>query len=427
MKQLLVLVALLAAAFGLGQNHNSSRQAQAQPPAQDPPCGAIDNSGVGAENTTGFPQALQKPEDRADVLDLLLAKIWFYYLDPGFEGKDWEKVSAQYKAQALQARSERAYYDAMRGLVNELDGVFLSTTQLEAQSKLSQARAGLGGIGTLISSTDPRDGLTVRWVLPNSPAARAGIKARDRILAVNGRDCPSTDRIRGPEGSTLTLRVKSPGQPPRDVTVQRARVNYPETILEARRLEANPQVGYLWVSELGKEQMPAALEKALTELTSGTPLKGLVLDLRGTGGSGMRTMRYLLGHFISGVKYGFEGPEFYERRNIPARKPDLSQIPLVVLVDRGTTGSANMSAAILQTRPNTTLVGEKTGGGNRYYQGHELPDGSVFFIAQGRFVLPGEKPMESEQVTPNVLIGQDWLEFAEADDPYIKAALEQLK
>ncbi|RIH83288.1 S41 family peptidase [Calidithermus roseus] len=425
MKRLLVLVALLATAFGLGQNHDPA--GQAQPPAQDPPCGSIDNSGVSAESTTGFPQTLQQAEDRAGVLDLLLAKIWFYYLDQGFEGKDWEKVSAQYKAQALQARSERAYYDALRGLVGELDGVFLSATQLEAQSRLSQARSGQGGIGTLISSSGSREGLTVRWVLPGSPAARAGIKARDRILAVNGRNCPSTDRIRGPEGTTITLSIKSPGQPPRDVVVQRAQVNYPPTIIEAKRLEADPAVGYLWVSELGGEQIPAAVEKALTELTAGTPLKGLILDLRGTGGSGMRTMRYLLGHFISGVKYGFEGPEFYERRNIPARKPDLSQLPLVVLVDRGTTGSANMSAAVLQMRPNTTLIGEKTGGGNRYYQGHELPDGSVFFIAQGRFVLPGEKPMEEEQLTPGVLLQQDWLEFTEADDPYIKAALERLK
>lgn len=423
MKRLLVLVALLATAFGLGQN----QVGQAQPPTQDPPCGSIDNSGISAENTTGFPQALQRAEDRADVLDLLLAKIWFYYLDQSFEGKDWEKVSAQYKAQALQARSERAFYDALRGLVGELDGVFLSATQLEAQSRLSQARSSQGGIGTLISSSESREGLTVRWVLPGSPAARAGIKARDRILAVNGLNCPSTDRIRGPEGTSLTLSVKSPGQPPRDVVLQRAQVNYPPTIIEARRLEADPAVGYLWVSELGGEQIPAALEKALTELTAGTPLRGLILDLRGTGGSGMRTMRYLLGHFISGVKYGFEGPEHYERRNIPARKPDLSQLPLVVLVDRGTTGSANMSAAILQMRPNTTLIGEKTGGGNRYYQGHELPDGSVFFIAQGRFVLPGEKPMEEEQLTPGVLMQQDWLEFTEADDPYIKAALERLK
>lgn len=425
MKRLLVLIALLTTAFGLGQNQGPGGQGQT--PTQDPPCDAIDNSGISAENTSGFPQALQKAEDRADVLDLLLAKIWFYYLDQSFGGKDWEKVSAQYKERALQARSERAFYDALRGLVDELDGVFLSATQIEAQSKLSQARSSQGGIGTLISSSESREGLTVRWVLPGSPAARAGIKARDRILAVNGRNCPSTDRIRGPEGTAVTLSIKSPGQPPRDVVVQRAQVNYPPTIIEAKRLEADPAVGYLWVSELGGEQIPAALEKALTELTTGTPLKGLILDLRGTGGSGMRTMRYLLGHFISGVKYGFEGPELHERRNIPARKPDLSQLPLVVLVDRGTSGSANMSAAILQMRPNTTLIGEKTGGGSRYYQGHELPDGSVFFIAQGRFVLPGEKPMEEEQLTPGVLIQQDWLEFTEADDPYIKAALERLK
>jgi len=396
-------------------------------PAKPATCPQAEPLGISLEKTDGFPKELTS-EVRAKTVDELLATIWLRYVDPKFGGKDWEKVTASYKAKALEAKNERAFYDALRGLVAELDGgesAFVSSTQIAA----SQASASptFTGVGMLVMQSAAREGLTVQWVVPGGPADQAGLRPRDLILAVNGQPCPSTDKIRGPAGTNVTLTVKSPGKPPREITIQRGRINFPSSLVEARRLEADPSVGYVWIGALTGDDFPNVFSKALASIASGNnAVKSLILDLRSGSGAGIGLMEVVMGHFMGGARYSLEGPEVTVRRTIQPRTPNLDQMPLVVLVDQDTSGSATMAAAILQKRPKTVVIGQTTKTGGKLFRTHELPDGSALLLAEAKLVLADGGSLKDDRVTPAVTIGQDWTQSPEAEDPYLKAALEAL-
>lgn len=420
MKRLLFSTLLL---LGLALAQTAQPQQSACVPA------AAEPFGVSTEKKDGFPKPLEDEKLRTETLDQLLATIWLRYMDSTFGGRDWEKISAKYKEQAKAAKNERAFYDAMRALVAELDGesVFISSAQIETQQAAPPAASSSSfvGVGMLVTSTQNRDQLIVQWVLPDGPAAKAGLKARDRILAVDGKPCPSTDKVRGQEGTNVVLTIKSPGTQPRDLTIGRARVTFPPSVVEAKRLSSDAGVGYLWIGSMGNDVV-ARVGQALTALGSGsTPLKGLVLDFRGFTGSNLGVMEQVISYFAAGLKYSFEGPENKTRRTIAARTPDLGKLPLAVLVDRNTGDSATVSTAILQKRPNTVIVGEPTDKGGVFFGNNDLPDGSILIIAEARLVLDGNN-LKDDKVVPGVAVTQDWLETTEASDPYIKAALEAL-
>lgn len=415
MKTMLAVLLLAGAAL--------AQQAQPQPAT----CPQTEPLGISLEKTDGFPKELTS-EVRAQTVDELLATIWLRYVDPKFGGKDWEKVTAQYKAKALEAKNERAFYDALRGLVAELDGgesAFVSSTQIAAQQ--ASASPTFTGVGMLVTQSNAREGLTVQWVVPGGPADQAGLRPRDRILAVNGQPCPSTDKIRGPAGTKVTITVKSPGKEPREIAIQRGRINFPSSLVEARRLQADPTVGYVWIGALAGDDFPDVFSKAVASIASGNnAVKSLILDLRSSSGAGIGLMEEIMGHFVGGTRYSLEGPEVTVRRTIQAHTPNLSQIPLVVLVDADTSGSATMTAGILQKRPKTVVIGQTTGTGGKLFRTHELPDGSALLLAEAKLVLADGSSLKDDKVTPAVTVSQDWTQSPEADDPYLKAGLEAL-
>lgn len=414
-------LAPLLLAFGLALAQNQTTQTQAA-------CPAPENANIALEKTDGFPEALNDPKVRAQTVDEMLATIWLRFVDPTFGGRDWEKITNDHKKLALEAKNERAFYDALRDLAGLLDDQsgLASSTAIEAASITAQRP--FTGIGTLVYSAADRSTLTVRWVVPNGPADKAGLKARDKILLVDGKPCPNTDKIRGPADTKVVLTVRAPGEKERDVTITRARVTFPTSVLVAKRLEANQTIGYIWMGDNSGESLSADVDKALTGFTTGSnAIKGLILDFRGSTGAGMGMMETILAHFISDAKYSFDGPETKVKRTIKLRQPDLTKLPLVILVDKGTADSANMGAGILQLRPNTTIIGQTTAGGARIVQNHDLPDGSILLLSEARFLRADGKPMDNDKVVPSVVVDQDWTDFSEANDPFLKAALDKLK
>lgn len=376
-------------------------------------------------------EALSMPEDfRIALFDGVWQGIRDYYVDPDTNGLDWEAVGDEYAQLVIATDNAHEVYGLLREMVELLEDPY---TNFYAPEDLGDPEAydpSYGGIGALLdTSTAGEDspGLRILYVFEGGSAKEAGIEARDSIIGVEGDSCARIVDIRGPEGTEVTLTVVSPGEEPRDVTLERRRIS-PVIAPEVRRLEADPSVGYLQVLALSGQETVDAIDQGLTELLRGDPLEGLVLDLRASDQGAPGVVIETLGTFVEG-----EVGEYHSRvgnEPIDIEPDDLAdayaEVPLAVLVDGETEADAEQLAAILQDQGRAIIVGSETSGQTHGATTVDFAEGSLLQLVSYGFQLPSGETLEGVGVTPDVIVEDDWLDYPESEDPFLVAALEAL-
>ena len=373
-----------------------------------------------SENPLSIPE-----EARIALFEGVWQGIRDYYWDVDTAGLDWDAIGDEYAPLIIQTDNAYEVYELLEEMVGLLDDPFTSFYADPAPYDPSY-----GGIGALLDTSaagQDSPGLRILYVFDGGSAKEAGIRARDRIIGVDGDPCARIAEIRGPAGTDVTLTVVSPGEEPLDITLERRQID-PVTLPTVRRLEADPSVGYLGVLALSGETAVDAIEQALTELLRGDPLEGLVLDLRASNQGAPLVTISTLATFVGG-----EVGEYHSRvENQPIEiepnhlADDYAGIPLVVLVDGDTEADAEQLAAILQDQGSEHVVGSRSSGKTHGATIVDLPAGSLLQIVAYGFQLPDGRTLEGEGVTPDVLVEEDWLSYPEVEDPYVLAALEAL-
>jgi carboxyl-terminal processing protease len=352
------------------------------------------------------------------------------YVDPEFNGADWAAIQEQYAPWFLALDNAWEVYsllDEMVGLLNDPVTQFVSGPELEGASQ----DPSYAGIGTLVDQDGAGvegEGVRVLYVFPGSAAEDVGIRERDLILSVDGNPCPSVATIRGPEGTSITLSVQSPAEDPRDIVVERRRID-PTIRPISARIGASGAIGYLRLMSLAGEDTIAAVNEALGSLLEDDPISGLVLDLRHTTIGAPGVVVSLLGQFLEGdlatlVGHSGETPLSVEAGDLKSR---LDDVRVVVLLDDHTVGEAERLAAILQAHDRARVIGQQTPGDTHIVQSVDLVDGSVLQLAVAGLELPDGSRLEGSGVTPDQLIDGEWLDLPAASDPYLQAAVDSFR
>ncbi|MGA2068686.1 MAG: S41 family peptidase [Thermoguttaceae bacterium] len=293
---------------------------------------------------------------------------------------------------------------AIKGVLNRLDPYSAYIGPAEVAGFRSSVESEFGGIGIHLS-TDMGD-LRVLSPIYGSPAYRAGILAGDRIIQIDGKgtDGLSGDeaisRLKGPEGSRVTLTVVHPGSNQRHrVTLTREMIRV-ETVLGDHRkpddtwdfmLDPQAHIGYVRVSAFSRET-GNELRKALQELQS-QKLRGLVLDLRFNPGGLLNSAIEVSNLFISkGRIVSTKG------RNTPehvwdARKGGAFEgFPMVVLVNHYSASASEIVAACLQDHKRAVIMGERSWGKGSVQNIIDLEDGrSALKLTTAAFHRPSGK------------------------------------
>ena len=198
---------------------------------------------------------------------------------------------------------------------------------------------------------------------------------------------------------------------------------------ESERLGADQEVGYLRIPGLSGQEVIDAVDEELTGfLDSDTPIDQLILDLRSTNVGAPGVIVELLRHFVSGEVGAFHtrlGDQPIEVEP-SALFAEYSRIPMAVLVDDASEAEAEQLAAILQDQGRATIIGQQTAGETHTTNSADLPDGSILQIVSVGFKLPDGSTLEGVGVTPDIEVDEDWLDFPEAEDPGILAAVDYL-
>jgi len=387
-----------------------------------------------AEPDTGSPTAtVLALSERERIFNDVWNTVDRNYLYPDFHGVDWNAVKAKYEPLIKNATTSDEFYNLLFNMVDSLnDGHsrYESPTRAKEEEALESGNADYVGIGIISSPNDKSVGVV--YVFPNSPADKAGIKRRDRITAIDGT--PFVDpvkeiaRVRGQEGTTVTLTVVSPEQPERSVPIVRGRVTGAVTP-SSGRLAADPAIGYLIIPTLSTDDMDVRTEAELNTLLSGSPdLKGLVVDLRGNGGGFRTILESILGDFVSGQVGTFFSQTSSYALTITGKPlgDKLSSLPVVLLVDQGTESYAEVLSASIQEKGRAKVVGVATAGNTETIYAYNLEDGSRLWCAQEGFKLLDGTNLEGRGVIPDEIVNVDWTAYQEADDPQILKAVNIL-
>jgi len=293
---------------------------------------------------------------------------------------------------------------ALHGLLESLDAnsSYLSPAEYkEYKAHQSEAKADIG------AAVSKRFGYAaVVAVIPGGPADKAGLQDTDIIEAIEGKSTR--------EMSLAEVRNLLAGQPGSNLTISvvRARRAEPQKIVITRDIVAIPPVSDKMVDEsIGEIQVDAFTKGKSQEVASKikslqkSGAKKLVLDLRncaeGDEAEGIATANLFLNHgtitYLQGQKYPREA------FNADPSKA-LTSLPVVVLVNKGTAGPAEVVAAAILENARGDVVGDKTFGDGSVQKVIDLPDGSALILSVAKYYTPSGKAIEDAAVTPNVLV-----------------------
>jgi carboxyl-terminal processing protease len=369
------------------------------------------------------------PEDyRVALFDGVWKAVDQLYIDPKHNGVDWQALDQEYGQYILQTENAYEVYALLQEMVALLKDPYTAFVPPPIGQVITDPS--YGGIGAVMEqqvSETQGSGLGVLYVMADGPASKAGIKDRDRILAVGGDQCPSVDKIRGPVGSSIDLLVRSPGEAPRTVTITREKIT-PSILPESAVLPGPTRIGYLRLVSLAGQDVTDAATKALEGFVAGGPLDGLILDVRHVAMGDPQVAFDLLTHFLSGTVGNVQSRTGETALTIQPSDlyAKLGSVPVAVLVDGATAGESEVLTELLKSTGRAFVVGQPSSGDAHGVQQIPFPDGSTLEIVTVRVTLPDGSELLSGPIQPDVKVAADWLGEPFSGDSTIKAAVEAL-
>lgn len=333
-------------------------------------------------------------------------------------------VIRNYYLWADQVTDAQLVQGAIRGMVQSLGDPYSTYFTPEEYAEWQRSLAGeYTGVGMEISV---RQGwITVVTPLPDTPAEAAGIQPGDVILEVDGESTEgwtleqASMRIRGAEGTPVTLKVRHPDGKVETLTIIRARIK-----VEAVRVKylEESKVGYVRVLRFD-EETPALVGRALFSFPL-DELRGVVLDLRNNPGGLLSSAVEVASYFIDrGPIVRTRGPSFGERI-YNSRGNSFPNVPVAVLVNEGTASGAEIVAGALQDYKVGVLVGRKTFGKGLIQEiVLRFPDGGMLKLTTGEYLTPQGRKVHDLGLTPDISVPEGKRDDEDLD---LNAALEWL-
>ncbi|MEO5939799.1 MAG: S41 family peptidase [Candidatus Limnocylindrales bacterium] len=355
----------------------------------------------------------------------------------------WDSYDTIIKRFALGGETQQSLIDgAIKGMVDSLGDPYSAYLTPDQYSQGLQDLSGqFEGIGAEIGTRNgkgetsdcttlgPDCFLVVVTPIEGSPSEKAGIKAGDAIVAVDGATLDgltvdgARNKIRGKKGTEVVLSIIRAKAAPVKITVVRDVIISKEVI--AKDL-AGGTVGYIAVTGFSDNSQTKFHDALQADLKAGK--KKIILDLRGDPGGYVNAARSIASEFIK------DGPIFWEQSADGSQvQTDATgdgiatddSIKLVVLVDKGSASASEIVAGALQDRKRATVVGETSFGKGTVQQWIQLQNGSALKLTIAKWLTPDKRWIHHEGIVPDVPITTP-ADASPTNDPVLDKAVEIL-
>ena len=297
-------------------------------------------------------------------------------------------------------------YGALKGMLRTLDPHSGFMPPEEYKEMQIDTRGEFGGLGIQIGIK--KGMLTVIAPIEDTPAWKAGIKAGDKIIKVEGestRDMTlfeAVKKMRGPKGTTVTITIMREGwKEPKDFTITRAVIK----IKSVKYRVVDDGIGYVKINQF-QERTAAELSNALKKLTD-KKIDSLVLDLRNNPGGLLKSavdvteqflppeklVVYIKGRSVKKTEYLTKGD-----------RPYYDTLPMIVMVNHGSASASEIVAGALKDWKRAVLLGVKTFGKGSVQSVIPLSGGSGLRLTTAKYYTPKGISIQNEGIEPDIVI-----------------------
>ena len=338
--------------------------------------------------------------------------------DPGTANFSMIKeIYDQVKSSYVEPVTEKQLVEgAVKGMLSSLDPHSSYMTSKEYKEMMVQTRGEFGGLGMQVTM----DNGLVKVVSPidDTPAAKAGMKPNDLILAID--DAPVTDmtlseaveKLRGPVGTQVKLTVRRKDADPFQLTLTRADIKVDPV---KAQLSGN-DIGYIRVTNFS-ERTDHALEaafKSLQQQAGTTKLVGVVLDLRNNPGGLLDQAVSVANDFLDqGDIVSIKGRLARDNRRFEAqRNHDITHgLPVVVLINGGSASASEIVAGALQDNHRAVLLGTRSFGKGSVQTVLPVKDsGGAIRLTTALYYTPSGRSIQAKGIDPDVMVEQARIE-----------------
>lgn len=322
---------------------------------------------------------------------------------------------------------KKIYDGALKGMVGVLNdpySSYLDNQDFEALSTMTEGH--FGGVGMVMGLRKDNQFVVVSPI-EDTPAYKAGIKAGDILLKIDGEDLSGQSlnevvkKIRGQDGSQVTLTLKRGSEEAKDITVTRSDIKLKSVY---GRMDGDG-IGYIRVTNFNEDTDKDFGEKLQQLRDQG--MKALVLDLRDNPGglleSGVGVARYLVpkGPIVSVTD---------KDGNTQTESSSLEKVdfPLAVLVNHGTASAAEIVSGAIQDTGSGKLFGVKTYGKGVVQNIFLLSNQTAVKLTVARYYTPSGRSIDKVGITPDEVVeaaGEEGANQLQAAENYLRQQLQQ--
>lgn len=361
---------------------------------------AVTGIGLRLARSQGYLQ--DNPKELVDEVWQIVNRT---YVDGTFNGEDWIAVRQDYLKRNYDNQEEA--YTAIREMLEKLNDPYTRfMAPDEFQSMRIDTSGELTGVGIQITQDQDTKKIVVVAPIEDTPAYNAGILSKDVITKIDGKSTDGMEvddavkLIRGKPGTEVVLTIERDGKP----------INYPltRTLIEIHPVRAGVEeingsrIGYIRLNQFSaqaSEEMRQAVQKLEKD-----NVVGYIFDLRSNPGgllySSIDIARIWLdeGGIVSTVDRQGE----VEKQS--ANKKQLSNKPLVVLVDGGSASASEIVSGALQDNKRAVIVGTTTFGKGLVQSVRELGDGSGMAVTIAKYLTPDGRDINKHGIDPDVVV-----------------------
>lgn len=326
---------------------------------------------------------------------------------------------------------------ALKGLFDSLDS---HSSYIDPQSyALSRGdfEGAFEGIGATVSKEG--DWVVISTPLPNTPAERAGIKAGDLVLEVDGQSAEgwsvqlAVTKIRGPIGTKVTIKVRHRDGKVETFTISRDKIAVESVsrtplfggILRDAAGEEVKDIAYFRIRSFSRTT-PQEVEKFLKELGA-SGAKGLIVDVRSNPGGLLQETIQVADMFLDSGQIFYQQDRSGRETGAVARGGMLTNLPIVVLQDEFSASGAELLAGALQENGRAKVVGTRSFGKGTVSHARDLSNGGAVYVSIGRWLTPKHNQIEGRGIIPDYEVTMALQEIESRRDVPAQRAIDMLR